>query len=74
MDSSNSSSGGGVVDIPPYTPPPMLSPVRPGSGLFCKTPLTPSVKFMKGKHFKQVGVYSPPPPHPLKITGKAYIM
>merc|ERR1719354_752557 len=36
-------SGDSVMSIepPPYTPPPMISPNRPGKGLFCQTPGTP---------------------------------
>ncbi|XP_078491939.1 uncharacterized protein zf(c2h2)-117 isoform X2 [Ciona intestinalis] len=44
---SNSSYNGGNDKIPPYTPPPMLSPIRAGSGLYCTTPVTPSVKFLR---------------------------
>lgn len=62
-------------ELPPYTPPPMLSPVRQGSGLFSNvliaghgpgahpqlplTPLTPTPRVLLCRSSE-----SPPPPHP----------
>lgn len=61
-------------ELPPYTPPPMLSPVRQGSGLFSNvliaghgpgahpqlplTPLTPTPRVLLCRSSE-----SPPPPH-----------
>lgn len=42
--SGDSTNSCGNDKIPPYTPPPMLSPMRLGSGLYCTTPVTPSLK------------------------------
>nr|XP_039254133.1 uncharacterized protein LOC120331159 [Styela clava] len=42
--SGDSASSCGNDKIPPYTPPPMLSPLRFGTGLYYTTPGTPSFK------------------------------
>lgn len=49
--SGDSVSSCGNDKIPPYTPPPMLSPLRLGTGLYHKTPITPSNKtlYRQGK-------------------------
>ncbi|XP_076815445.1 uncharacterized protein LOC143461567 isoform X1 [Clavelina lepadiformis] len=46
---SNSSFNGMNDKIPPYTPPPMLSPIRAGSGLYCMTPVTSKTMFNRQK-------------------------